>query len=127
MKILLTGGAGFIGSAVVRMAIERGHSVMNLDSLTYSACLDNVSSVEHHRNYSFKNVDIRDQASLDEVFYEYEPEIVMHLAAESHVDRSIDEPTVFVETNITGTFNLLGHPVNIGFGRKSRHIFVSTT
>lgn len=107
MIILVTGGAGFIGSAVVRLAIARGHSVVNVDALTYAACLDNLASVAEHTNYAFQQVDIRNRAVLDAVFTKYAPDAVMHLAAESHVDRSIDGPTDFIETNVKGTFNLL--------------------
>lgn len=107
MKILVTGGAGFIGSAVVRQAIADGHQVVNLDALTYAACLENVASVAEHANYAFEQVDIRDRAALDRVFAAHAPDAVMHLAAESHVDRSIDGPGDFIETNITGTFNML--------------------
>lgn len=107
MKILVTGGAGFIGSAVVRLAIARGHSVVNVDALTYAACLDNLASVAEHTNYAFEQVDIRNRAVLDAVFTKYAPDAVMHLAAESHVDRSIDGPTDFIETNVKGTFNML--------------------
>ncbi len=107
MKLLVTGGAGFIGSAVVRLAIERGHEVLNLDALTYAACLENVASVAKDPHYVFEHADIRDRAALARIFSNYRPDAVMHLAAESHVDRSIDGPADFVETNITGTFNLL--------------------
>ncbi|MCJ8335082.1 MAG: dTDP-glucose 4,6-dehydratase [Epibacterium sp.] len=107
MKLLVTGGAGFIGSAVVRLAISRGHQVVNLDALTYAACLDNVASVAVSPDYVFEQVDIRDRAALDTVFERHKPDSVMHLAAESHVDRSIDGPGDFIETNITGTFNML--------------------
>ncbi|MEM5467634.1 dTDP-glucose 4,6-dehydratase [Celeribacter marinus] len=107
MKLLVTGGAGFIGSAVVRQAIGRGHQVVNVDALTYAACLDNVASVADNPLYAFEHVDIRDRAALDRVFNGHAPDAVMHLAAESHVDRSIDGPSDFVETNITGTFHLL--------------------
>jgi dTDP-glucose 4,6-dehydratase len=107
MKILVTGGAGFIGSAVVRLAIEQGHSVVNLDALTYAACLDNVAEAAKSPNYAFTETDIRDRAALDEVFATHKPDAVMHLAAESHVDRSIDGPGDFIETNITGTYNML--------------------
>ena len=107
MKILLTGGAGFIGSAVVRQAIWRGHQVVNVDALTYAACLDNVASVSDHSNYMFEHVDIRNRLALDGVFATHQPDAVMHLAAESHVDRSIDGPADFIETNINGTFNML--------------------
>jgi dTDP-glucose 4,6-dehydratase len=105
--ISITGGAGFIGSAVVRLAIARGHQVINVDALTYAACLDNVASVADHPNYCFEHCDIRDRAGLDRVFATHRPDIVMHLAAESHVDRSIDGPADFIETNIVGTFHML--------------------
>jgi len=107
MKILVTGGAGFIGSAVVRLAVSRGHSVVNLDALTYAACLANVTPVEDNPLHAFEQADIRDRPALDSVFDAHQPDIVMHLAAESHVDRSIDGPGDFIETNITGTFNML--------------------
>jgi dTDP-glucose 4,6-dehydratase len=107
MKILVTGGAGFIGSAVVRAAIAKGYEVVNLDALTYAACLENVASVADSPNYAFVQADIRDRAALDKVFAEHAPDAVMHLAAESHVDRSIDGPGDFIDTNITGTFNML--------------------
>ena len=107
MKILITGGAGFIGSAVVRQAIAAGHEVVNLDALTYAACLENVASVSSDPGYAFEQVDIRDRPTLDTVFSTHRPDAVMHLAAESHVDRSIDGPADFIETNITGTFNML--------------------
>ena len=107
MKILVTGGAGFIGSAVVRQAIRDGHQVVNLDALTYAACLDNVASVSNAPGYAFEQADIRDGAALSRIFAEHRPDAVMHLAAESHVDRSIDGPAAFIETNITGTYTLL--------------------
>ena len=107
MKILITGGAGFIGSAVIRDAISRNHQVVNVDSLTYAACLDNLASVESSKNYFFENVDICNQKELNRIFSLYKPDAVMHLAAESHVDRSIESPRHFIETNIVGTFNML--------------------
>jgi dTDP-glucose 4,6-dehydratase len=107
MKILVTGGAGFIGSAVVRLAVARGHAVVNLDALTYAACLDNVASVAGSPLYAFEQADIRDRAALDRVLATHRPDAIMHLAAESHVDRSIDGPGDFIDTNVTGTFNLL--------------------
>jgi len=107
MKILITGGAGFIGSAVIRVAINRGHSVVNVDALTYAACLENVASVADNPSYFFEHADIRDLSVLDEIFQKHQPDAVMHLAAESHVDRSIDGPADFIETNVSGTFNML--------------------
>lgn len=107
MKILVTGGAGFIGSAVIRSAIRRGHSVVNVDALTYAACLKNVASVADDPGYAFEHADIRDRNAINRVFAEHKPDVVMHLAAESHVDRSIDGPGEFIETNIIGTFNML--------------------
>ena len=107
MKLLVTGGAGFIGSAVVRQAVAAGHDVINLDALTYAACLENVASVADAPNYTFVQADIRDRAALDRVFATHTPDAVMPLAAESHVDRSIDGPGDFIETNITGTYHML--------------------
>lgn len=107
MTLLVTGGAGFIGSAVVRLAVSRGQRVVNLDALTYAACLDNVASVADDPLYSFVKADLRDRGALDKVFTEYAPTRVLHLAAESHVDRSIDGPAEFMETNVMGTFHLL--------------------
>ncbi|WP_371060842.1 dTDP-glucose 4,6-dehydratase [Rhodosalinus sp. 5P4] len=107
MRILITGGAGFIGSAVIRRAISGGHEVVNLDALTYASCLANVASVADSPLYRFEKADIRDRAALDRIFAEHRPDAVMHLAAESHVDRSIDGPATFIETNILGTFQML--------------------
>ncbi len=107
MKLLVTGGAGFIGSAVVRQAIADGHEVVNLDALTYAANLANLDSVAGSNRYAFVHADIRDRAALDRIFAEHQPGAVMHLAAESHVDRSIDGPAAFVDTNINGTYTLL--------------------
>jgi dTDP-glucose 4,6-dehydratase len=108
MKILLTGGAGFIGSAVVRHIINNTQdSVVNLDKLTYAGNLESLDSVVSDKRYSFEQVDICNRAELDRVFTEHKPDAVMHLAAESHVDRSIDGPAAFIETNIVGTYTLL--------------------
>ncbi|EYD70531.1 dTDP-glucose 4,6-dehydratase [Limimaricola hongkongensis] len=130
MKLLVTGGAGFIGSAVVRLAVARGHSVVNLDVLTYAACLDNVAQVSNSPLYAFEEADIRDRAALDRIFAEHAPDAVMHLAAESHVDRSIDGPGDFVETNITGTYNMLeaarAHWVGRGRPESFRFHHIST-
>ncbi|PRY93304.1 dTDP-glucose 4,6-dehydratase [Hasllibacter halocynthiae] len=107
MKLLVTGGLGFIGSAVVRLAVARGHEVVNLDAETYAACRASVAEVEGSPRYAFVRADIRDRAALDRAFAEHAPDAVLHLAAESHVDRSIDGPAAFVETNVNGTFHLL--------------------
>ena len=107
MKILVTGGAGFIGSAVVRQAVDAGHSVVNVDVLTYAACLDNIRCVADNPLYSFEQVDIRDADAIANVFTRHKPDAVMHLAAESHVDRSIDGPADFMQTNIIGTYTIL--------------------
>jgi dTDP-glucose 4,6-dehydratase len=107
MRLLVTGGCGFIGSAVVRLAVARGHHVTNLDALTYAGRPENVATVEGSPLYRFVHADIRDRATLDRIMAEARPDAVMHLAAESHVDRSIDGPGDFIETNVTGTFNML--------------------
>ncbi len=107
-KILVTGGAGFIGSAGVRHIInDTQDAVVNVDKLTYAGNLESLESVSHHPRYAFEQVDICDRAALDRVFAEHQPDAVMHLAAESHVDRSIDGPAAFIETNIVGTYTLL--------------------
>ena len=108
MKILITGGAGFIGSAVVRHIISStAASVINLDKLTYAGNLHSVASVSDNPRYQFEQVDICNRSELERVFKQYQPDAVMHLAAESHVDRSIDGPAAFIETNIIGTYTLL--------------------
>lgn len=108
MKILVTGGAGFIGSAVVRHIINNTtHSVINVDKLTYSGNLNSVANAAQNARYIFEKVDICDADALQTLFAKYEPDAVMHLAAESHVDRSIDGPAAFIETNIIGTYTLL--------------------
>ncbi len=108
MKILVTGGAGFIGSAVVRYIINNTqNSVINVDKLTYAGNLESLLSVEKDERYTFEQVDICDRVELDRVFNKHQPDAVMHLAAESHVDRSITGPSDFIQTNIVGTYTLL--------------------
>src|SRR5690606_20928035 len=108
MKILVTGGAGFIGSALVRHIIrDTGDAVINVDKLTYAGNLESLAQVADSDRYAFEQVDICNRAALDRVFAQHQPEAVMHLAAESHVDRSIDGPAAFIETNIVGTYTLL--------------------
>jgi len=108
MKIFISGGAGFIGSAVVRNIIENTNDdAIVIDSLTYAGNLESLNAVYQDSRYHFEKVDICDRAELDRVFTQYQPDAIMHLAAESHVDRSIDGPAAFIETNIVGTYTLL--------------------
>jgi dTDP-glucose 4,6-dehydratase len=107
-KLLITGGAGFIGSAVIRhIIVNTEHSVINVDKLTYAGNLESLKSIEDNARYAFEQVDICNAAEIKRVFNEHHPDIVMHLAAESHVDRSIDGPDEFIQTNIVGTYILL--------------------
>ena len=107
MRLMVTGGAGFIGSAVVRKAIADGFEVLNVDKLTYAANLDNVAGVADSPNYRFAQKDICDQAAMAALMADFKPDTVMHLAAETHVDRSIDGPRAFIDTNIIGVYSLL--------------------
>ena len=108
MQILVTGGAGFIGSAVIRHIIsDTQHCIVNVDKLTYAGNLDSLASVSSSKRYTFEQVDICDGPAVNAVFAKYQPDVVMHLAAESHVDRSIDGPGEFIQTNIVGTYTLL--------------------
>lgn len=107
MKILVTGGCGFIGSAVIRRAIEQGHAIVNVDAMTYAANAANVADAAKTDRYAFEQADIRDGAALQRIFAAHRPDAVMHLAAESHVDRSIDGPADFIDTNIVGSYQML--------------------
>ena len=108
MKILLTGGAGFIGSSVIRQALsEKDIEIVNVDILTYAGNLDSLASIDANPNYAFEQVNICDATAIAQVFARHQPTVVMHLAAESHVDRSIDNPSDFIQTNIVGTYTLL--------------------
>ena len=118
-RLLITGGAGFIGSAVVRRAVGSGYTVINLDSLTYAGNLKNVEDVAGSPSYSFEHSDICDREALERIFSVHKPDAVMHLAAESHVDRSISGPSAFMETNVNGTYQLL--EVALGYWNSSEH------
>ncbi len=108
MKILVTGGAGFIGSAVIRHIIQNtNNQVLNVDKLTYAGNLESLKEIEQHPNYQFEQVDICDTERITAVIAAFQPDSIMHLAAESHVDRSIDGPAAFIQTNIVGTYTLL--------------------
>jgi dTDP-glucose 4,6-dehydratase len=108
MRILITGGAGFIGSALVRhLILDTEHQILNLDKLTYAGNLESLSSVDHDSRYEFVQADIVDQPTVSAVLARFKPDAIMHLAAESHVDRSIDGPADFIQTNIVGTYSLL--------------------
>ena len=108
MRILVTGGAGFIGSALIRHLIrDTGHSVLNLDKLTYAGNLESLAEVDGDARYQFLQADIADRERVSEALLEFQPDAIMHLAAESHVDRSIDGPAEFIQTNIVGTYQLL--------------------
>lgn len=108
MNILVTGGAGFIGSAVIRHIIDNTeNNIINVDKLTYAGNLSTLESIVSNPRYTFEQVDICDRGELERIFSFYQPDVIMHLAAESHVDRSIDEPAAFITTNIIGTYTLL--------------------
>ena len=108
MKIIVTGGAGFIGSAVIRHLISNTqHHVFNIDKLTYAGNLESLKSVDQSDRYQFERADICDADAMRRIFDTFKPDAIMHLAAESHVDRSIDGPADFIETNIVGTYQLL--------------------
>ncbi|NOX95999.1 MAG: dTDP-glucose 4,6-dehydratase [Alphaproteobacteria bacterium] len=107
MRLMVTGGAGFIGSAVIRKAIADGHRVLNVDKLTYAANPDNIAMIADNPSYIFAQKDICDQTAMSALVEDFKPDTIMHLAAETHVDRSIDGPRAFIDTNIIGTYALL--------------------
>lgn len=128
MKILITGGAGFIGSAVIRHIIDKtDDQVLNIDKLTYAGNLESLKVIDDSPRYEFRQIDICDAESLKQTFTSFKPNLVMHLAAESHVDRSIDGPAEFINTNIVGTYNLLEtarhYWQNLGEAEKSQFKF----
>jgi len=128
MKVLVTGGAGFIGSAVIRHIIQHtDNEVVNVDKLTYAGNLESLVSVSDSNRYSFEKVDICDRSEVERVFDEYQPDAIMHLAAESHVDRSIDSPSDFIQTNLVGTYTLLevarSYWMNLEASKKSEFRF----
>ena len=108
MKFIVTGGAGFIGSALVRFLINKtDHIVLNIDKLTYAGNLESLTSISENPRYQFAKADICDAEKMTELVSDFQPDKIMHLAAESHVDRSLDAPSEFIQTNIIGTFNVL--------------------
>jgi dTDP-glucose 4,6-dehydratase len=128
MRIIITGGAGFIGSAVIRHILRNtDHTVLNVDKLTYAGNLDSLPKdlISKNNNYIFRNTDICDKVLISNIFHDFQPDIIMHLAAESHVDRSIEESSVFIETNVIGTFNLLETSRNYyeGLNKSKQKLF----
>jgi dTDP-glucose 4,6-dehydratase len=132
MKILVTGGAGFIGSAMCRLLIASGHGVINVDALTYAACLESLASIENDPAYAFEHADICDAPRMAGILAAHRPDAIMHFAAESHVDRSIDDSSAAIRTNIVGTHVLLGAALDYWRGLKGaaqdgfRFLHVST-
>jgi len=132
LKILVTGGAGFIGSAYIRYLIStKEHQILNVDKLTYAGSLESLKGIENNNSYSFKQLDICDYLTLKDEILGFEPNLIVHFAAESHVDRSIDGPSEFIQTNILGTYNLLEisrlvHKLNAESGRYFMFHHVST-
>jgi dTDP-glucose 4,6-dehydratase len=124
-KILITGGAGFIGSHLVRLFVKKYpiYSIYNLDALTYAGNLENLKGIEEKANYKFIKGDINDVIFLDDIFKEHQFDAVIHLAAESHVDRSITDPLAFVKTNVIGTVNLLNAAKNTWIGQFENKLF----
>ncbi|MCF8340757.1 MAG: dTDP-glucose 4,6-dehydratase [Chitinophagaceae bacterium] len=129
MKIIITGGCGFIGSHVIRLFVTNypQYNIINLDSLTYAGNPDNLSDIEHHTNYTFVKGDITDEAFINGLFVEHQPDAVIHLAAESHVDRSIMDPLAFVKTNILGTAILLNAAKGIWKNQENKLFYHVST
>ena len=120
MNIIVTGGAGFIGSAFIRHLIKHTtHQILNIDKLTYAADLASLDSIKNHQQYLFSQTDITDSKKLTEIFRQFKPDLVIHFAAETHVDRSISAPEVFIQTNIIGTFQLL--QASLDYWKKLNH------
>ena len=128
MNLFVTGGAGFIGSALCRLLIARGHHVINIDALTYAACPESLASIAHHPAYRFEHADICDFDRMKTILRDTRPDAIIHLAAESHVDRSIDDSTAAMHTNIMGTHSLLqaalGHWRGLQGTEKDRFRFL---
>lgn len=123
MKILITGGSGFIGSNLVKLAIKNNHTVINIDALTYAASKRSLISVLDHENYEFYNEDILNKTSIENIVKKHQPDAFMHLAAESHVDRSISDPYNFIKTNIIGTYNLLDIALKYWSSKHNKRCF----
>lgn len=128
MKVIATGGAGFIGSHMVRRLLDEGCEVLNIDKLTYAGSLDNLGEYVRHKNHQFQQTDICDHNAIYESFLKFKPDAVIHMAAESHVDRSIDSPQIFIQTNIVGTHNLIkaayDYWQSLGKGNKNKFRFL---
>ena len=107
MKIVVTGGAGFIGSAVIKLALKKNCKVLNIDSLSYAGNMNNLKNISNHKNYKFKKINILNYKKINEAIKDFKPNYLMHLAACSHVDNSILSPLEFIKVNIEGTYNLL--------------------